>query len=99
MGVDTLKSLSFVTPASAGEEDLASRSALGAVATMAVSVVVPAQAAIQSRLLGSHGGEEPAAEFDRPELAEEGALQSLDQAVGPLAWLQGRQAWRRRARV
>src|SRR3990172_135901 len=75
--------LPLVTSASPGEEDLARCSASGAVTLVSSPVVVEVEVAIEGGLHGGWPGEEPSAELDAPELAEDGALKPLDKAVGP----------------
>ncbi|MDR7529078.1 MAG: hypothetical protein QN130_14535, partial [Armatimonadota bacterium] len=50
---------------------------------MGTLVIVERQVAIQSVLHGRHAGEEASAELQAPQLAQDGALQALDEAVGP----------------
>src|SRR3989304_5493319 len=93
-GVDTLMRLSFVSSASAREKDIAGCSALGPVSLVGTPVVVEVEVAIQGSL-HCCGAEESPAELDTcsalravqcgcaPELAEDRALQPLDEALGP----------------
>lgn len=51
---------------------------------MGAAAVVELLAPIESRLQGSGVGEESPAELDPPELAQDRALQALDEAIGPV---------------
>lgn len=71
MGVDTLIAVSLVMLGSLGEEDLAPCSSLGAIALVGTPVVVELQVAIEGGLHRGRAGEEPPAELDAPQFAEE----------------------------